>query len=141
VTPADPRLSVTEVTASAEEVAAGDPLHVNASVRNDGGRVGSLDVELELFGEVVAVETVPVPPGETRTVTFTRRLSAPGTYTASVADQSVSVTVVEDGDGSTTTSDDDRENAPAMVPGFTLDAALFAALIALAGATLARRHR
>ncbi|MDH5020870.1 PKD domain-containing protein [Halobacterium rubrum] len=141
VTPADPRLSVTEVTASAEEVAPGDPLHVNASIRNDGGRVGSLDVELELFGEVVAVETVPVPPGETRTVTFTRRLSAPGTYTASVAGQTVSITVVDDTDGSATVTDDDREDAPAMVPGFTLDAALFATLIALAGTALARRHR
>jgi len=137
VTPADPRLSVTEVAASADEVASGDRFRVNATVRNDGGRVGSTDVELELFGEVVAVETVSVPPGETRTVSFSRRLIEPGTYTASVAGRSVTVTVADDDTATTTQSRD----APATVPGFTLEAALVASLIALAGAALARREQ
>jgi len=138
VTPADPRLSVTDVAASAGTVASGDQFRVNATVENTGGRVGSMDVELELFGEVVAVETVSVSPGETRTVSFTRQLVAPGEYTASVAGQRVTVTVVDDSDDATTTTGSD--DAAATVPGFTLEAGLLAALVALAGAAVARRE-
>jgi PKD repeat protein len=143
VTPAEPRLAVTDVSASAREVTSGEPLRVNATVRNTGGRVGSLDVELELFGEVVAVETVSVPPGETGTASFTHRLVAPGEYTASVADRNVTVAVVAEDEesGPTTTNSSNTDGSSASIPGFTMDAALVATLIALAGAALVRRER
>ncbi|QLG64315.1 PKD domain-containing protein [Halorarum salinum] len=136
VLPAEPDLSVTDVSLADDTVTTEEDVRIDATVRNDGYVEGSMELELVLFDEVVAVESVSVPRGEARTVTFTRRVSAPGTYTASVAGRNVTVEVV--GTDGAPTRGEDRTSETAA-PGFTPLATLLALLSLVACAVVRSR--
>ena len=104
---------------------------------NTGHAAGSERVQLELFGEVVAVENVSVAPGETRRVEFTRSIQAPGDYEATVGNASVSIRVAGD-DATTTESTTTTSQSGGGVPGFGVAVALVAVLVAALAA--ARRE-
>jgi PGF-CTERM protein len=94
------RVSVTDAELAAENVAADEPVSVTATLANDGDEAAEFAANLTADGEVVATETVEVPAGESRAVSFSETLS-PGTYEVGldgerVAGQEVgSVTVAE----------------------------------------------
>ena len=130
-----PNVTVTELTASPTRVAPGEAFTVTAVVENDGYGAGEQRVELVLFGEVVDAEVVSLEPGDSREVTFTRRIESPGTYTASVGNRSVEVAVAG-GDSPTTTPE--PTPTPGQ-PGFGAAAVLVA--VAVLAARVAHRRR
>lgn len=121
--------TVTEVTTD-RTVAADRPTKIVATVRNDGTGAGNYTAKLELFGEVVDRKSVDVPAGETVTVTFTRQVSSPGSYTATVGNASSSFTVADDADGV----------SPTPTNGNGAGFGLIAALVAFTVAALVRRR-
>jgi len=126
-------IAVADVSVNASRIAAGERVAITASVENAGAKDGEREVALRLFGESVATETVAVPAGETREVTFVREVGAAGNYTAEVGNETAAIAVSEpDGGGESNEPD-------AGVPGF----GAAAALVALLGAALvaARRAR
>jgi hypothetical protein len=80
----EPGPRVRTVDVETRQVAPGEPVRVVATVANRGSRAGTVTLPLRLGGEEVGTETVRVPPGETRTVTFTHTLETPGTYSVEV---------------------------------------------------------
>jgi len=136
---AEPNISVAGVEQSNDSVFAGEPFQLTAHVQNTGTAAGTTTVELELFGGVVDTQEVSVPAGETVSVTFTRQIEAPGSYTASVGNATVSLQV--DGQstttpGSTTTT---SSSSDVLSPGFGPTVAVLALALAAAGRFLVRR--
>ncbi|WP_134670890.1 PKD domain-containing protein [Halorussus marinus] len=136
VSVADPvaDIAVADLSANASRIDAGDRVAITASVENRGAKDGQRELALGLFGEAVATETVAVPAGERRSVTFVREIGAAGDYTASAGGETVEIAVVETGPDATDSSAPD-----ASIPGLGASGAL----IALVGALLvaARRGR
>lgn len=62
-------------------------------VGNSEGDARTFPLELHLFGEVVNVTDVSVPPRETETTRFVHRIDEPGAYTAIVGDERATVRV------------------------------------------------
>jgi PGF-CTERM protein len=123
--PAD--VSVTDVSVNESTIEAAGQVAITATVENAGGETGEQAVTLTLFGEELENETVQVEGGETKEVTFVRRIDASGTYTAEVGGETVEIEVTDSDDGLTPDAPD--------VPGFGIGAALVALL---AAALLAR---
>jgi len=133
-------LSVSAVEVEPGTVAAGEDVTVTAVVSNVGHANGSLPVTLELFGEVVAVENVTLATGETREVSFTRSVHAPGTYEAVVDDESAEFRVTGDaGNGTTAATNESVLESAAETPGFGPVVALAGVVVAVALA-LGRRE-
>jgi len=103
VTELQPEIRTQEVTISESRIDAGDEVEITATLVNEGDGNGSYTAELRMFGETVDQQTVVVPPGETQTVTFTRTVESPGTYTVSVGDAETDLRV--DGDGGASNGD------------------------------------
>jgi PKD repeat protein len=95
------RFEVTDVETAAETVAPNQQVEIRAVVENTGGKRGTYNASLTLFGDVAEVKRVTVPAGESKTVTFSRRMAAPGEYTASVGNESATIRVTEGGGGET----------------------------------------
>ncbi|PSQ45217.1 hypothetical protein BRD15_12225 [Halobacteriales archaeon SW_6_65_15] len=124
-------LSVADVSVNESTIAAGEHVAVTATVENPGGQSVEEAVALTLFGEQVATETVEVPGGETREVTFVRQIDATGTVTAKVGDATADVEVTGE-------DSDDGASAPEVpIPGFGVGAAV----VALVAAVLLARLR
>jgi PKD repeat protein len=140
VQPAEPDISVARVEQSTDSVLAGETFDLSAYVQNTGTAEGATSVELELFGEVVDTKHVTVPAGETREVTFTRQIQAPGSYTASVGNATVSLEVASE--DTTTTSDTTTttgDSSNVLSPGFGPAVAVLALALAAAGRFAWRR--
>jgi len=120
-------IAVADLSANASEITAGDRVAITATVANRGAEDGEREVALRLFGEPVATETVAVPAGETREVTFVREIEAAGEYVAEVGDETAAIGVSEPDGGAS-----DPNEPDAAVPGFGAGAAL----VALIGAAL-----
>jgi PKD repeat protein len=133
VRPREPDISVATLKVDRQEVRAGQEFTLTANVSNTGDAAGERSVSLELFGETVATRTVSLAAGESTTVSFTRSVMSPGSYEATLGNQTVTVTVVGGGTpteaGSTTTE----------APGFGAMGALLA-LLAVAVAVERRRR-
>jgi|AntRauMinimDraft_4_1070384.scaffolds.fasta_scaffold00265_7 PGF-CTERM protein len=135
-----PNLSVSTVEVAPGTVAAGEDVTITAVVSNVGHANGSLPVALELFGEVVAVENVTLAAGETREVSFTRRVQAPGTYEAVVDNASAEFQVTGDaGNGATAPANESVLESAAETPGFGPVVAL-AGVVAAVALALGRRE-
>jgi PGF-CTERM protein len=128
VTVAEPvaEVGVADVALNASTIAVGEQVAITATVENTGSKAGEQTVALTLFGEQVATETVEIPAGETREVTFVRQVDSTGTYTAKVGGETATFEVTEQGEG------DDGPKAPDVpVPGFGVGVALLS-LVAVA---------
>ena len=124
--PAPARLRVENVSTNRSTVIEGDPVRITATVVNAGGRTGTRDVRLHLFGEVVDVQSVTVPGGDARRVSFVREITAPGTYRAAVGNATTVVTVEAEETG--TEAGTYPEPSSQGTPGFTALAALLGVL-------------
>ena len=131
--PAD--ISVTALEANRTTVGTGQAIEFTATVENAGDESGNYTVELELFGETVAEQTVELAGGETTTVSFVQSIDATGSYTARAGDQSVEVTVQSAASGGTGTATQTNTSTPGFGP-----VAVLLALIALAGLAVGRRR-
>ncbi|WP_135827178.1 PKD domain-containing protein [Halorussus ruber] len=120
--------AVSDVSLNESTIAAGETVEITAAVENTGGSAGEQNVTLTMFGKELATETVEVPAGETKEVTFVRKVDAAGNYTVEVSGQTADLGVTESDDGGF------GDRAP-DVPGFGVGAALVALL---AAALLAR---
>jgi PGF-CTERM protein len=136
VTQPDP--SVTDASLDAATVALDEQVTVTATVENRGSGEGSRTVALVVGGETRDTATVTVPPGETKTVTFTLRASSPGEHEVAVGGATAGTLAVES-EGSTTTATQDATTTDSGgQPGFGVGVALLALV---AAALLARRRR
>jgi len=57
---------------------------VTATVSNTGNASGNKDIEFEVEGQLIETRSLVLKPNETRTLTFTRRFTTPGTKTVEV---------------------------------------------------------
>ena len=87
--------TVSNLTISPAEVAAGGRVTITVEVSNPGGRAGSYPVRLYVDDALDATEEVTPAPHTTRTVVFTISRFEPGTYTVVVAGLNGSFTVRE----------------------------------------------
>ncbi|WP_135820217.1 CARDB domain-containing protein [Halostella litorea] len=94
-----PSIRVTNLSLSPTEVDPHEDVSVTATVANDGEGNGTREVRLSMFGQTVDRQQVRVPPGETRTVTFSRAVESPGTYDVAVGDAEQELVVEGDGGG------------------------------------------
>jgi PGF-pre-PGF domain-containing protein len=111
-----PDISVSGASLQRSSVAVGETVEVTAEVTNDGAGVGNYTAELTVAGEVVASETVTVPGGETKTVTFSYTPSEAGSYDVTVDDASagtLDVTAADQPDETTTTATTTTTTGPA----------------------------
>jgi PGF-CTERM protein len=131
VRPRAPDITVATLSVDREQVDAGQRFTLTANVTNTGDAAGERSVSLELFGETVATRTVSLDAGESTTVSFTRSVMSPGSYDATVGNETVSIVVA---DGPTPT---DVPSTTTEVPGF----GAVAALLALLAVAAAARHR
>lgn len=92
-----PDIAVRNVTLSESSIRAGDEVEITATVVNEGNGNGTEQVDLTMFGQPVDRASVSVPPGESQTVTFTRTVESPGTYTVAVGDAEAELSVEGDG--------------------------------------------
>jgi PGF-CTERM protein len=120
--------AVSDVSLNESTISAGETVEITAAVENTGGSAGEQNVTLTMFGKELATETVQVPAGETKEVSFVRKVDAAGNYTVEVGGQTAKLDVTESDDGGL------GDTAP-DVPGFGVGAALVALL---AAALLAR---
>ncbi|WP_134672408.1 PKD domain-containing protein [Halorussus marinus] len=127
--PAD--VSVVDLSLSSSSIEAGETVAVTATVENAGGEPGTVDLTLSMFGEDLETETVEVPGGERREVTFEQRVDAGGTYTVGVNDETARLEVTGE-------DDSDADGQTPSVPGFGVGTA---AVALLAAALLARRGK
>ncbi|MFC4551590.1 MULTISPECIES: PKD domain-containing protein [Halorussus] len=127
-------LSVTDLSANASTFAAGETVALSATVENRGAVRATRQVDLTLFGERLATKNVTVPAGESKTVTFVRRVDATGDYTAKVGNQTVELSV----EARETTA---KGPGGIAVPGFGFGTAVTALAALLAVAFAARRRR
>ncbi|MCU4973215.1 PGF-CTERM sorting domain-containing protein [Halobacteria archaeon AArc-m2/3/4] len=114
---------VSDAALSESEIAAGDSVHVTATVTNTGEESGTHTAELLVDGDVVAEQDVTVDGGESESVTFTETFDDAGEYDVAVdgASAGTLTVVAEDDDG-----DDDG------LPGFGALVAIVALLGAIA---------
>lgn len=135
----DSDIRVTELSVDPDDPHVGDPIEFSAVVSNTGTTEGTMNVSLQLFGEVVETKQIRLAPGESTTVTFTRSISSNGTYTAVVGDERITVTVSGSNDDGGP-SDDDTDRG-VMAPGFDWITALVALLFVafVSAITFARR--
>jgi len=128
--PAD--TAVVDLSLSSSSIETGETVEVTATVENAGGEPGTAELTLSMFGEDLATETVEVPAGERREVTFEQRVDASGSYTVAVNGATAALDVTgedrPDGEGNPTPD----------VPGFGVGTA---AVALLAAALLARLHK
>lgn len=94
VTYADPSFEVQHASIDEGEYEVGESTSVTALVENDGNGSDAFTAELTVGDRVVDQQTVWVPAGETRTVSFDHQFTEPGTHDV-VVDETVagSVTV------------------------------------------------
>ena len=105
-----PDIGVVDHSVTSTELSIGEETVVVAELKNAGGAAGAHEVELEVRGEVVAVEAVSLADGEQTTVEFARTFTEAGEYEISVDDQQIeSVSVSEESDGTSDGSDDPGE--------------------------------
>lgn len=123
----DPDIDVTELSVNPDDPQVGDPIQFSAVVSNTGNFEKTINVSLELFDEVVEIQEIRLAPGESTTVTFTRSISSPGTYTAVVGDERATVTVSGTSDDGETS--DDGTDGGVMAPGLDGITALIALLV------------
>lgn len=105
-----PRVRTVDI--ETRRVAPGDPIRIVATVENRGTQAGTVTIPLRLGGERVGTETVRVPAGESRTVTFTHRLETAGTYSVDVGGVADGEVVVEAVAGTSPTPADVVNSAP-----------------------------
>ncbi|WP_435319777.1 CARDB domain-containing protein [Haloarchaeobius sp. TZWSO28] len=84
-----------ETLSSEPTLAVGEQLQVNVTVENVGGRAGEFETTFRVDGEVTQSKTGSLVPEETKTVTFTREATEPGTARILVGDRVLNVTVRE----------------------------------------------
>jgi hypothetical protein len=114
---------------------AGERVVISVEVSNPKRTAESYTVKLRLFGEVVNVRQVTVPPGDSKTVRFPHNIAAPGTYTARAGNESVEIRVVDGASGSA----DATPRTNTTQPGFGLGLTLVS--LALTAATLLAARR
>mgnify|MGYP006275856467 CR=1 FL=1 len=129
----EPNLTVSALAVDERQVETGEEFTLTATITNDGTAAGERTVNLGLFGEQVAAKNVSVPVGESVEVTFTRAVMAPGSYEATVGNESVTVDVV----GTDTTASGSDTGTASEAPGF----GAVVAVLALLGTVLALRRR
>jgi len=127
--------------AADDPIEAGEEVTITVTVENVGNEAGEFDVPLELFGQVVSIETVSLSGGESQTVEYTVRIDEPGTYTARVGGATTDVEVTGDGTEETTTTEDSGSGSPLPTPGLGVTAAVVAAALFLAIAVVRRRRQ
>lgn len=91
----EPNISIRDVRVDATAVEVGEDVTASARVENDGNADGSVDLALTVDGQEVRTETVAVPAGTNRTVSFATSFEEPGTYELAI-DGTVAGTVVVD---------------------------------------------
>lgn len=87
--------AVRSISTNRSTVTAGEWVEIVVLVENVNDEPRSVVVDLTLFGEVVAVERVTVPPEATERVRFVQKFDAPGTYHPSVAGVGTTIRVEE----------------------------------------------
>lgn len=93
VTEPMPQITVTGTTLERNPIQTGETARIEATVRNTGTAGGTGVVHLRVFGDVVTTKRLDLRPGETRTVTFTQRFDAPGSYEIGVNNRTEQITV------------------------------------------------
>lgn len=93
-----PSIRVTDVSLSSDAVSPGEDVEITATVANVGEGNGTHEVRLTMFDQTVDRRSVQVPPGEERSVAFTRSVESPGTYTVAVDDAEADLVIEGDGD-------------------------------------------
>jgi PGF-pre-PGF domain-containing protein len=131
----EPVFEVQSVAVDSSTVERGDQVTIEVTVANTGRADGTYTADLRLFDSVVASQDVDVPAGETRTLTFTRSIEAPGEHTATVGNASAQFTV--EGEDATATGTDDAVQGSG--PGFGAGLAVVAVLFAVGGRLLRGR--
>ncbi|WP_323191797.1 CARDB domain-containing protein [Halostella sp. PRR32] len=99
ITELQPDFRTQDVTVSESKIDVGETVEITATLVNEGGGNGTHTVGLTMFGETVDQQSVAIPPGETREVTFTRTVESPGTYTIEVGNGKAELRVEGDGSG------------------------------------------
>lgn len=91
--PGDGQFRVTDLSAASTTLATGESTTVTATVENTGDTRGTYTAVLTDNGTVVAEQSVTVPAGETRTVSFEPTFETPGAHELAVGDASTTVEV------------------------------------------------
>jgi plastocyanin len=110
-----------ETTLGADTVHTGEELTVEATVANNGTDEGTYEAQLVAGEEVVETQSVDIPDGEQRVVTFTHTFEAAGEYTLSIEEERVGEVVVQAPatttiqTGTTETDDTERTIAPLWI--------------------------
>lgn len=78
---------------SPKQASAGQPVTITTNVVNTGDEAGSLNVALEINGQLEQTRTVSVGPQATQPVKFTVSRSEPGTYSIDIGGQKCSFTI------------------------------------------------
>ena len=127
-----PAISVANVALSDGTVESGNTVTVTAKVTNSGGAAGAYTVTLTAFGEIVDSKELTLAAGESRSVTFVRRIGSPGVYELSVNGENATLQVTgSTPTGMETTTDGTTVNESGQ-PGF----GAITALIVLAAVVL-----
>ncbi|WP_439027829.1 CARDB domain-containing protein [Haloarchaeobius sp. DT45] len=84
-----------ETVSSEPFLAVGEQLRVNVTVENVGGRAGEYETRFRVGGTVAQTKTGSLVPEETKTVTFTREATEPGTYRILAGNRVLNLTVRE----------------------------------------------
>jgi len=130
VTEPAPNITVTSVSLSHRQVSVGEETRLTTTVTNTGQRDGERQIRFRVFGNVVDVETISLPTGENRTVSFTQTFDSPGRYRLEVGKQVVGVTVVDESGTETPTPDSDP-TAGGLVGQFRMGLLLVGAAVLL----------
>lgn len=112
VTQPTPVISVSEIELADDRIRTGENGTVIAVVRNTGTADGMGVVRFTAFGDVVATKRIDIPRGQTRTVRFSQRFEAPGTYQIGVNNRSTTITVAGTPDWEPTPQDSGPEPTP-----------------------------
>ncbi|MEM4781723.1 MAG: cell surface glycoprotein [Halalkalicoccus sp.] len=79
-----PAFELVETELNQTTVTVGEGIDVRATLANDGGREGRIELELRADGRAAALEEVPIEAGAEREVAFTEAFDVPGSYELTV---------------------------------------------------------
>lgn len=138
VIPRRPNLTITSVQ-TPPSIRAGENFTVTATVENNGHAPGTRTYEFVLFGDIVDIADVTLEPGQRTSLEYGLSVSAPGNYTGTFGNQSISLAVTGSGTDTAPPPTESSGDEPSATP--PIVELLVGLLVAAMAILVVVRHR